>query len=125
MFPNKASDAWVFWDCLESAFIVFISRLWAFDSNVVDHDSNCVWNRARHESGYLRRYLRVHPWENPCKRITRVRVTRRLQNPRVRVSVLDHTQPVRVTRTTRVYFSKHSRATTTTRRMGSFKNEVG
>src|SRR6266481_6327818 len=72
--------------------------------------------RARHESGYLRRYPRVHPWENPCKRITCVRVTRRLQNPRVRVSVLDHTQPVQVTRTTRVYFSKHSRATTTTRR---------
>src|SRR6266481_45264 len=69
--------------------------------------------RARHESGYLRRYPRVHPWENPCKRITCVRVTRRLQNPRVRVSVLDHTQPVWVTCTTR---GKHSRATTTTRR---------
>src|SRR6266481_3652398 len=69
--------------------------------------------RARHESGYLRRYPRVHPWENPCKRITCVRVTRRLQNPRVQVSVLDHTQPVRVTRTTR---GKHSHATTTTRR---------
>src|SRR6266481_5384278 len=69
--------------------------------------------RARHESGYLRRYPRVHPWENPCKRITCVRVTRRLQNPQVRVSVLDHTQPVRVTRTTH---GKHSRTTTTTRR---------
>src|SRR6266481_5453699 len=68
--------------------------------------------RARHESGYLRRYPRVHPWENPCKRITCVQVTRRLQNPRVRVSVLDHTQPVRVTRTTR---GKHSCATTTMR----------
>src|SRR6266481_3429043 len=82
-------------------------------------------NRACHESRYLRRYLQVHPWENPCKQITRIRVTWRLQNPRVQVSVLDHTQPVRVTRTTRVYFSKHSRTTTTTRRMGSFKNEVG
>src|SRR6266481_9983524 len=81
--------------------------------------------RARHESGYLRRYLRVHLWENPCKRITHVQVTRRLQNPRVQVSILDHMQPVWVTRTTRVCFSKHSHATTTTRHMGSFKNEVG
>src|SRR6266481_1780575 len=67
--------------------------------------------RARHESGYLRRYLRVNPWENPCKRITHVRVTWHLKNPRVRVSILDHTQPVQVTRTTRgpiVCFSKHS-----------------
>src|SRR6266481_6356547 len=85
---------------------------------------SCQLGRARHKSGYLRRYLRVHPWENPCKRITHIRVTQRLKNPQVQVSILDHMQPVQVTRTTRVCFSKHSHATTT-RHMGSFKNEVG
>src|SRR6266481_2712036 len=87
--------------------------LWSRHHGSMGRQSLFMRSRARHESGYLRRYPRVHPWENPCKRITCVRVTRRLQNPRVWVSVLDHTQPVQVTRTTR---GKHSHATTTTRR---------
>src|SRR6266481_6853253 len=39
---------------------------------LLDNAQKATVIRARHESGYLRRYLRVHPWENPCKRITHV-----------------------------------------------------